>query len=320
VYLQKNNYLYAKIKNTFMEDIDNNNYSPEPKNGMKVATIILSIAVVILAGILLYVYTAKIPEQKTEISALTTEKEHLMYEMQNLRAQYEDLKTDNDTLNAQLDMERQKVNLMIDKLKKTEASNRSEIQRYKKELGTLRDVMQGYIRQIDSLNTLNNRLRVETSMAKAEARESNEKYQRLTEQAGNMAQQIEKVSVVKARDINLVAINEKGKDVVKASNTDKLRTCLTLSENSIAERGPRSVFIRVKGPDGILMTPSENNVFRVEEGQLIYSAVREIDYQGEDIEVCIFYGSNNEQFAKGTYSVDVFSGGVLIGNGQLLLK
>jgi membrane protein involved in colicin uptake len=289
-------------------------------NKLKLATIILGIIVVALGIVLVYISVSTIPGQKSVISALNTEKDDLMIKMQTLRAQYDDLKTDNDTLNAQLEVEKQKVDMMIERLKQTEITNRARIREYEKELGTLRDVMRGYIRQIDSLNTLNTNLRRDATIARAEARASDERYQDLVQTAGDLAQKLEKGAVVKARDIKVSAINEKGKEVTKAINTKKLRTCATLIENNIAEAGPRSVFVRVKGPDGILMTPSENNIFRVEDGQLIYSAVREVDYQGQDIEVCVFYGSANEKFAKGAYTVDVFSGGALLGSGQVLLK
>jgi hypothetical protein len=240
--------------------------------------------------------------------------------LQDIRIQYDDLQTSNDTLNAQLEMEKEKVELMIEKIKKTEATNRTRIREYEKELGTLRDVMRNYIQQIDSLNTLNIQLREETHLARAEARESQEKYLSLIQTTDDLAQKVELGAMLKARDITAVAINAKGKDVSRASNTDKLKTCFTLVENSIAERGPRSVFIRVKGPDSVLMTHSENNVFRVGYEQLIYSSVREVDYQGEDIEVCVFYGDNNERFLKGSYTVDIFTGGALIGSTQLWLK
>ncbi|MDR2361606.1 MAG: hypothetical protein LBD91_02640 [Prevotellaceae bacterium] len=289
-------------------------------NKLKLATIILGIIVVVLGIVLIYLSVSTIPEQKSVITALNTEKDDLMIKMQTLRAQYDDLKTDNDTLNAQLEVEKQKVDMMIDRLKKTEATNRARIREYEKELGTLRDIMRGYIRQIDSLNTLNTNLRRDVTIARAEVRASDERYQNLVQTAGDLVQKLEKGAIVKARDIKVTAINEKGKEVTRAGNTSKLRTCVTLIENDIAEPGPRSVFVRVKGPDGILMTPSENNIFRVEDGQLIYSAVREVDYQGQDIEVCVFYGSNNEKFAKGAYTVDVFSGGALLGSGQALLK
>jgi len=293
----------------------------KPDNKLKTITIVLGILVVILGGALLYISFKKVPDLQQNIETVTTAKDSLMNNLLVLRIQYDDLQTNNDTLNAQLDVEKQKVDMMIEKLKKTEASNRVKIREYEKELGTLRDIMRSYIVQIDSLNTLNIRLTEETRTAKTEAQQSQQKYQTLIQTTDDLAQKVEKGSVLKARDIAVVPINAKGKDVTRASRTDKLRTCFTLIENSIAERGLRNVFIRVKGPDGILMAQSENNIFESEEGQLIYSAVREIDYQGDDVEMCIFYGGNAEnEFTKGAYTIEIYSGGALIGSGQVLLK
>ena len=293
----------------------------KPDNKLKIITIVLGVLVVILGGALLYLSLKKIPDLQQEKVVVTSAKDSLMNNLLTLRIQYDDLQTNNDTLNEQLNIEKQKVDMMIEKLKKTEASNRTKIREYERELGTLRDIMRSYIVQIDSLNTLNIQLVEETRTARAEAQVSQQKYQTLIQTTDDLAQKVEKGSVLKARDILVVPINAKGKDVTRASRTEKLRTCFILIENSIAERGLRNVFIRVKGPDGILMTQSENNVFQSEEGQLIYSAVREIDYQGDDVEMCIFYGGNIEnEFIKGTYTVDLYSGGALIGSGQLLLK
>jgi len=293
----------------------------KPDNKLKTITIALGILVVILGGALLYLSLKKVPELQQNIEVVSTAKDSLMNNLLTLRIQYDDLQTNNDTLNEQLNIEKQKVDMMIEKLKKTEASNRTKIREYERELGTLRDIMRSYIVQIDSLNTLNIQLVEETRTARAEAQVSQQKYQTLIQTTDDLAQKVEKGSVLKARDIAVLPINAKGKDVTRASRTEKLRTCFILIENSIAERGLRNVFIRVKGPDGILMTQSENNVFQSEEGQLIYSAVREIDYQGDDVEMCIFYGGNIEnEFIKGTYTVDLYSGGALIGSGQLLLK
>jgi len=302
-----------------MENIAPN--ASNPNTGLKIAVIVLSVVVAIMAGALLYIAVHTVPQQKQQIIELRTEKDTLMDNLFLLRAQYAELQTSNDTLNAQLDVEREKVELMIEKLRKTDANNKAKIREYERELGTLRDIMRGYIYTIDSLNTLALALREETTTAKAEARESQERYKTLIETTDNLAKQVEKGSIVKARGIVVTALNAKDKDgQTRARNTAKLKACFTLVENSIAAKGPRSVFIRVKGPDSVLMTQSAANVFQVDGESLIYSAVREVDYQGADIDVCVFYGGNGETFTAGVYIIDIYSGGALIGSGQLLLK
>ena len=294
----------------------NNKQEKTPGKGLKITAIILSLATVLLVGVLLYVRSETIKI----VAALNTEKDELVVNLENLRGEYNTLQTSNDTLNAQLELEKQRVELMIEKIRSTDATNRARIREYEKELGTLRDIMRSYIRQIDSLNTLNIQLREETTTAKAEAQQTREKYETLIQTTDDLAQKVEQGGILKARNVVITGINTKGKDVTRARSTDKLKTCFTLLENSIAKRGIRTVFIRVKGPDGILMTQSQDNLFVVGDEQLVFSDIREVDYQGSDIEMCIFYGGNNEQFAKGAYTVDIYADGVLIGSGQTLLK
>ncbi|MDR0694503.1 MAG: hypothetical protein LBF81_04285 [Prevotellaceae bacterium] len=294
------------------------NNLPKKKSGkgLKITAIILLLVTILLVAVLLYVRSETIKI----VAELNTEKDELVVNLEHLRGEYNTLQSSNDTLNAQLELEKHKVELMIEKIKRTDATNRARIREYEKELGTLRDIMRGYIRQLDSLNTLNIQLREETSTAKAEARQSREKYETLVQTTDDLAQKVEQGGLLKARDVVITGINTKGKDVTRARSADKLKTCFTLLENSIAERGVRTVFIRVKGPDGILMTQSQNNLFLVGGEPLVYSDMREVDYQGSDIEMCIFYGGNNEHFIKGAYTVEIYSGGGIIGSGQTLLK
>jgi hypothetical protein len=286
------------------------------KTGLKITAIILAAIALSLVAVLLYVRNETIEI----VAELNSEKDELVLNLEQLREEYNALESSNDTLNAELELERHKVELMIEKIQRTNATNRARIREYEKELGTLRDVMRGYIRQLDSLNTLTIQLREETYTAKAEAQQSREQYESLVQTTGHLAQKIEQGGVLKARDVLITGISAKGNDVTRARSTDKLKTCFTLLENSIAERGVRYVFIRVKGPDGILMSQSQDNLFYVGREQLVYSDLREVDYQGQDIEMCIFYGGNQEQFAKGAYTVEIYTGGTLIGSGQTLLK
>jgi hypothetical protein len=219
-----------------------------------------------------------------------------------------------------LEEEREKVDVLIERLKRTEATNRSQIRKYEQELGLLREIMRGYVYQIDSLNVLNQQLRAETVLAKTEARESSKKYETLVKHADNLTAQVEKGSVVKVRDVVVTALTKKGKETTRSKSTAQLRVCFSFLENNIAARGLRNVYIRVKGPDHILLAQADNAYFTVNGEQLIYSAAREVDYQGEDLDVCVYYGSADEQFGKGEYTVDVYSGGALVGNGQLFFK
>lgn len=285
------------------------------EKNLKRLVIGMAVVAVILAAILAWIWV----EKSGMVKDLTAEKDQLTTQMIQLRDDYGVLTTNNDSLNAEIDREREKVDQLIERIKTTEATNRSKIREYEKELGTLRSIMRTYIQQIDSLNTLNISLRKDVAVAKDEAKESRQRYDKLVTTTEEYAKKVEVGSVVKGRGFVMTAINSSDKDTDRSSRTAKLKTCLNLVENTIAIKGPRRIFIRIKGPDGILMTNSQQQIFTSEGEQMIYSAVREVDYQGSELEVCIFFASN-QPYVKGVYTVDVFTEESKLGSTDLLLR
>lgn len=253
------------------------------------------------------------------VGQLKIEKADLTAEMEQLRTDYDSLYVNSTLLTDSLAVEREKVDQMIERLKKTEATNRAQIKKYEAELGTMRSIMKHYIVQIDSLNNLNITLREEASTAKKEAADSKKKYEELRTTTDEYAKQVEKGSVVKARGITLVGINGSGDVTDRSSRVVKLRTDLALVENALAKSGSRRIYIRVKGPDGILMTSSEQKIFTCGGEEMISSASRSVDYQGAEVEMSIYF-SGDQPYVKGTYSVDVYSTDGKLGSADLLLK
>ena len=271
--------------------------------------------VVLLLGILIYV----VVDRNSIINDLTVDKETLTAEMVQLQQDYSELSSTNDTLNNELMLEKEKVAQLIERVKQTEAKNKAQLRKYEKELGTLRSIMRGYIKQIDSLNTLNTNLRKEAAVAKKEARESRKKYDNLKSTTEELGKQVELGSIVKGRGLTMVGITETGKETDRSSRAAKLKTCLNLVENTLAKKGPRTVYIRVKGPDGILMTSGQQQIFTVGGEQMIYSASRQVDYQGSEVEICIFF-SAGEKFTKGVYTVDAYTTEGKLASGDCLLR
>jgi hypothetical protein len=285
------------------------------EKNLKRLVIGMAVVAVILAAVLAWIWV----DRSGIIDELTVEKEQLTSAMYELRDDYQSLNTNNDSLNAELAREREKVEQLIERVQKTEATNRIKIRDYEKELGTLRSIMRSYIMQIDSLNTLNITLRKDVAIARDEVKQTLQKYDDLRTTADEYAKKVEVGSVLKGRGFILTAINSSDKDTDRSSRTAKLKTCLNLVENSIAVKGPRRIYIRVKGPDGILMTNSQQQVFTSAGEQMIYTAVREVDYQGSELEVCIFFASSHS-YVKGVYNVDIYTEEGKLGSTDLLLR
>ena len=66
---------------------------------------------------------------------------------------------------------------------------------------------------------------------------------------------------------------------------------------------------------------SEKDVFKFEDMKIPYSAVREVEYEGNDIPVSIYWDNAKESpLIPGKYKVDVFADGKNIGNTAFEVK
>ncbi|MCR5003906.1 MAG: hypothetical protein K5984_06010, partial [Bacteroidales bacterium] len=180
----------------------------EDKNkNLKTIMYVLAAVAVILAASLAYIWS-----QKTRlVNELNTEKADLTEQIVALQADYDSLNSDYDSINSQLDSSREEVALLVERIKKTDATNRAKMRQYEKELGTLRSIMRNYIVQIDSLNTLNHKLTAEAKAARKEAAESKKQNAELNKQVEHLSDRVAAGSVIKARGISLLAYNNSGK-------------------------------------------------------------------------------------------------------------
>ena len=290
----------------------------EKKNrngGLKTATIILAVAALALGGALAWVWSQK----SGLVSELEDEKTELTQQLLNLQSDFENLNSDYENINSQLDTSREQVALLIDKLSKTEATNRAKIRQYEKELGTLRSIMRGYIVQIDSLNTLNKQLTADAAAARKEAAESRQANESLTKQVENLSGQVAAGSVVKGRGLHLVAYNGSDRSTDCSSRVTYFIATLTLAQNELAPRGPVRVYVRVKDPNGVIILNNSSTDFTVGGETLTASASREVDYEGDDVELSIYVKDVGE-LGKGIYTAEAYTAQTFLGRAELMLR
>ena len=290
--------------------------SERKANGpLKTVMYVMIVVAVALAAALAYVLVSK----NSLVEELNFEKMELAAQLDSLQADYEGLSSEYDTINAQLDSSREEVAQLIERVKKTEATNRAKIRQYEKELGTLRSIMRGYIVQIDSLNTLNHKLTVEAATARREAAEHRRKSEELTAEVETLSGKVATGSVIKARALNVIAYNSNSKSIDRASKVVKLLCNLTLIENDLAPKGPVRVYVRVTAPDGTLLRDGNGDSFELDGKLLEATASREVDYNGNELEVGI-YVNNISSFMPGIYTVKAYTVQSALGSTELLLR
>ncbi len=290
-------------------------WKPDQEAGLKKTMYILAA----VAAVLLVALAAVWIERSSLVKELKVEKEDLTKEMIALQNDYAGLSSDYESINMQLDSSREEVSQLIERIKKTEATNRTKIRQYERELGTLRSIMKNYIVQIDSLNTLNRKLTADAAAARREAAESRRQNEELNKAVESLSGQVAAGSVIKGRGIRLDAYNASNRITDRSSRVVRLMTTLSLVENELAEKGPVRVYIQVKDPDGVLLTNGTSKEFLLDGEPLMASASREVDYQGSEVELSI-YLNDIPDYVKGIYTVEAFTEKGSLGTAELMLR
>jgi FtsZ-binding cell division protein ZapB len=278
---------------------------------MIVTSVVLGIALIFL----IYMYFEKKNKMIEMETALTQEKDSLANELRHMVVAFDTLKTNNDTLKAGMEKQKNKIVQILS----INASNVRLIKSYKSEITTMREIMKSYIVQIDSLNTRNKMLTSENTEIKQQITQVRNTNTELSKAKEELSTKVEVASVIQAKNITAVSLNKKRKETTRIGNLDKLRICFTLRENPLAKAGQKDVFMRVIRPDSLVVTSSPDNLFDYKGNKIIYSATRQVDYMNQDIEVCIFM-DNKGDFIIGNYSVELYLDDNIIGRTNFMLS
>jgi hypothetical protein len=89
--------------------------------------------------------------------------------------------------------------------------------------------------------------------------------------------------------------------------------------NKVAKTGTKKIYLRIARPDGEILINSNSSTFMYQGKEIFYSAMKEIDYQGKDTDVCIYY-LNDTQLPPGKYTAFIFIDGNLVASHEIYLK
>lgn len=272
-------------------------------------------AVLILLFIFFMVERSK---NRQHIAAIHEEKELLEQELTDLSHNYDNLKTSNDTLNEKLFQEQEKIATLLDKMKQFRDNSYAEINRYKKEIGTLKTVLRSYVVQIDSLNQLNQKLSKENTQVRQQINWVRERNQKLENQQKDMKEVIARASALRVENFVVYPVNKKDKET-NWKKCFNLKAEFIITKNITAERGERTIYLRLKRPDDKVIAFSDKAFFKYQNVSLTYSAKRDITYEGDRLEMSIYW-PNDGSLIAGKYTAELFSNDELIGTTEFILK
>ena len=307
--MEENKYEYDPEEGYDYEN-EENDAVKKSLRGYRIVVILLAI---ILAGLSILYFNLN-RQQQEDYALLQADRDTIQNNLTSLINEYDNLKYQNDTIAAQLE----KANEMVRQLKRERRFNYNKLKQYQKEVGTLRAVMKNYLRQIDSLNTINKKVIGENVSLRKEISTANLRADVAEERASELQNKVAQGSVLRARDIAMIALNANDKMITRVKNAATLRIDFTVAANELAQTGNRTIYLCITSPDGYRLSTDAMPTFDFHGSRKGYSASREIDYQNEDVDVSIFYKGSG--FIPGTYKIELYTGGNLIGSTEIAMR
>ena len=246
------------------------------------------------------------------------DKQEMENDYERLTVQYGEMisQINNDSLIAQLTKEQLRTQQLLKELKEVKTTDAREITRLKKELETVRAVLRDYIRQVDSLNQVNQQLVAENDRVKDELAQSNQANAGLRQEKQNLTEKVAIAAQLDATNISMTILNKRGKVTKKMKDCKTIQVNFTIARNVTAANGNRTLYVRIQTPAGSVLT---EGTFPYENRQLEYSMKRVVEYAGEELPVTANW-QVGEYLEGGEYRVSIFSDGNMIGTRTFTFK
>ena len=278
--------------------------------------LIAAIAVVILAmaGLMIYLLLSNrnLEQEKMEMLELAElDKQEMENDYERLTLQYTEMMNsiNNDSIIAQLTQEQMRAQQLLEELKNVKAADAREITRLKKELATVREVLRSYIRQVDSLNQVNQSLMAENDRVKDQLAQSNQANEGLRMEKQNLTEKVAIAAQLDATGINMSLLNKRQKTAKKIKDCKTIQVGFNIARNVTAQTGNRTIYVRIQTPAGQALTAGS---FPYENRQLEYSMKKVVEYTGEEMNVQTYW-QVSEFLEAGQYRVSIFADGNMIG-------
>ena len=294
---------------------------------MKVKTVIIGAAVVIIALIVSFVFILRRERatfaEQTEILAQES-KDRMQEELTKLAAeydiQYQKLSSgqSGEQRFSQILAERAKVEQLQKELKSNKATSAKRISQLEGEVSTLRNVLRTYVVQIDSLQATNARLRAENSEVKANYERATSHAQQLAGEKEELTSRVKLAAKLDATAISVTPLDKRNKRTKHIGKITTLSIQFTIAKNVTAAVGNKTIYCRIMQPNDELLVKPGAGSFAFEGKQIPYSIRREIEYNGEETTLSMYW-TVEESLQSGTYQIRFFADGNLIGHSAFVL-
>lgn len=286
--------------------------------------IIGTIVILGLVGVILFL-TNSVREQKqanvdaqNQIEQLKLDYDNLSIEneltdLNNQFQQHESaaIRLENDSILAKYNASKARVEELIKQVQDLKEQNRknavdkAELERLRAEISDLRGLLRHYVAMVDSLGKENTALKIENEEVKVRNEELSNQVGAVSRENENLTQRMTLAEKLNVTGVSLTALNKKGKNEKNVTKATQLMVTFTIPQNNSTPVGPKTIYLRLTGPEGSLLGSGES--FSFENTSLQCTAKKTIEYAGDEIAGIKIYWDVNTTLNPGDYTVELFA-------------
>ena len=268
---------------------------------------------------------------KTDKEALEAEKEmqrlDFQAEVDSLMRVHNELKESYGELSLELAEKDSIIQADAVEIKKL-LDSQWDYNRIKKKLANLQTISQRYVRQMDSLYTVNRELVAENERIREEFQAERRQNTNLTRQKEELTNKVNQAATMKISNYRAKAVRFKGSgkesDTDRASRAERIRIDFNVAANELIEPGTKLFYVRIADPKRAIISKGTGDEYSFKSNgeTLQFTEKVRVNYDGTETAVRAYYVKPDAyELMPGTYFVDVYEqGGKLIGQTTVDLK
>jgi myosin heavy subunit len=200
--------------------------------------------------------------------------------------------------------------------------------RIKKKVTQLQEISQRYVRQMDSLYTVNRELVAENERIREEYQNERRQNTNLTRQKEELTNKVNQASTMRISNYNAQAVRFKGggKETTtdRADRAERIRIDFTVAANELIQPGTKLFYVRIADPRRAIISKGSGDEysFKANGETLQFTEKVRVNYDGKETAVRAYYVKPDAyELMPGTYFIDVYEeGGKVIGQTTVDLK
>lgn len=292
----------------------------EKKKSNKGLLAVIVILLLVIAGMGWMMF-----QQDTTIDSKDTEITELEADLQRSIDDLATMESENDSLDAFIVNKEAQLMALLDSVQNAKDASDRSLARWKNAAYEYRAEISALQAQVDSVNAAYRRLAIENDSTKVNLAQEIQANSELKVEVKDLNNTVAEGAQLQLTSINAGAykVSSSGEEheTNRARRAERIKTCITIGANPIAEKGEREVVMRVISPNNKIISGGTDstgtNMFSVNGYNLVFSARSQVWYENQVKNVCL--ALDYEDFSEGTYQVEVYIDGQKVQEARFVL-